>query len=117
MMKEEKRTIYISASANEILTDYLEDRGYAITRIGASDCVSAPVSDHPDMFMCKFGADNGRIVMWSDIEAVDAAGLRSEVKIYVSGMPVTQAYADEIEADHYCEDARDTIDYAESLVS
>ncbi len=74
MMKEEKRTIYISASANEILTDYLEDRGYAITRIGASDCVSVPVSDHPDMFMCKFGADNGRIVMWSDIEAVDAAG-------------------------------------------
>ena len=41
MMKEEKRTIYISASANEILTDYFEDRGYAITRIGASDCVSA----------------------------------------------------------------------------
>lgn len=51
------------------------------------------------------------------IEAVDAAGLRSEVKIYVSGMPVTQAFADEIGADHYCEDARDTIDYVESLVS
>lgn len=51
------------------------------------------------------------------IEAVDAPGLRSEVKIYVSGMPVTQAYADEIGADHYCEDARDTIDYVESPVS
>lgn len=51
------------------------------------------------------------------IEAVDAAGLRDDVKIYVSGLPVTQAYADEIGADHYCEDARDTIDYVESLAN
>ncbi len=51
------------------------------------------------------------------IKAVEAAGLRQDVKIYVSGLPVTQEYADEIGADHYCEDARDTIEYAESLVS
>ena len=51
------------------------------------------------------------------IEAVDAAGLRETTKIYVSGLPVTQEYADEIGADHYCEDARDTLDYVESLVA
>lgn len=51
------------------------------------------------------------------IEAVEAAGLRDSVKIYVSGLPVTQEYADEIHADHYCEDARDTVEYVESLVS
>ena len=49
------------------------------------------------------------------IEAVEAAGLRQDVKIYVSGLPVTQEFADEIGADHYCEDARDTIEYVESL--
>ena len=50
------------------------------------------------------------------IETIDAAGLHDDVKIYVSGLPVTQAYADEIGADHYCEDARDTIDYVKSLI-
>lgn len=50
------------------------------------------------------------------IEAVENAGLRDSVKIYVSGLPVTQEYADEIGADHYCEDARDTIAYVESLI-
>lgn len=50
------------------------------------------------------------------IEAIEAAGLRDAVKIYVSGLPVTQDFADEIGADHYCEDARDTIEYVESLI-
>lgn len=50
------------------------------------------------------------------IEAIDAAGLHDDVKVYVSGLPVTQAYANEIGADHYCEDARDTIDYVKSLI-
>jgi len=51
------------------------------------------------------------------IEAIEEAGLRDDVKVYVSGLPVTQEYADEIGADHYCEDARDTVDYVESLIS
>ena len=71
-MNEKKRTIYISASANEALTDYLEDRGYALMRVGAANCVSAPVSAHPDMFMCKLGADDGRLIMWSDTELIDS---------------------------------------------
>ena len=49
------------------------------------------------------------------IEAIEAAGLRDDVKIYVSGLPVTQEFADEIGADHYCEDARDTIEYVKSI--
>ena len=51
------------------------------------------------------------------IEAVECAGLRDSVKIYVSGLPVTREYASEIGADHYCEDARDTVEYVESLVA
>ena len=71
MMNENKRTIYISASADDILINYLVDNGYTPMRVGTSDCVSAPVSDHPDMFMCKLGADTGPVVMWSDAELND----------------------------------------------
>ena len=51
------------------------------------------------------------------IEAIEAAHLRDGLKIYVSGLPVTQEFADEIGADHYCEDARDTIEYVESIAA
>lgn len=50
------------------------------------------------------------------IEALDRAGLRESTKVYVSGLPVTQEFADSIGADHYCEDARDTIEYVTSIV-
>lgn len=39
------------------------------------------------------------------IHAIKEAGLRDQVKIAVGGAPVTQAYADEIGADLYTEDA------------
>ncbi len=39
------------------------------------------------------------------IDAVEEAGLRDSVKISIGGAPVTQAYADEVGADFYTEDA------------
>ena len=39
------------------------------------------------------------------IEAVEAAGLRDQVKIMVGGAPVNQAFADEVGADAYTENA------------
>ena len=70
-MSKKPRIIYVSASADDILIDYLLESGYSPLRVGASDCVSAPVSDHPDMFMCKLGADSGPVVMWSDAKLND----------------------------------------------
>lgn len=39
------------------------------------------------------------------VEAIEAAGLRDQVKIMIGGAPVTQEYADEIGADAYTPDA------------
>lgn len=50
------------------------------------------------------------------IDALEQAGLRDSVKVYVSGLPVTQEFADEAGADHYCEDARDTVEYVKSVM-
>jgi 5-methyltetrahydrofolate--homocysteine methyltransferase len=43
--------------------------------------------------------------MKTTIEAIKAAGLRTSVKIMVGGAPVTQRFAEEIEADAYARDA------------
>jgi corrinoid protein of di/trimethylamine methyltransferase len=50
------------------------------------------------------------------IEALKEAGLRDQVKVMVGGAPVTEAYAKEIGADGYAEDAISAVDMAFRLV-
>jgi len=50
------------------------------------------------------------------IEALKEAGLRDKVKVMIGGAPVTQDYADKIEADAWGEDAWDAVVKAKSLV-
>ncbi len=50
------------------------------------------------------------------VEALEAAGLRPQVKVLVGGAPVTQAWADEIGADGFGEDAIGAVDVARRLV-
>ena len=55
--------------------------------------------------------------MKSTIDALKGAGLRDNVKIMVGGAPLTDAYAEEIEADGYASDASRAVKLARSLVS
>jgi len=50
------------------------------------------------------------------IEAIEEAGLRTQVKIMVGGAPLTQEFADRIGADAYGEDARDAVEKAKTLL-
>ena len=50
------------------------------------------------------------------IDAIVAAGLRDTVKIMIGGAPVTQAFADEIGADGYSEDAASAAALAKKLL-
>jgi len=50
------------------------------------------------------------------IAALEAAGLRSAVKVMVGGAPVTQAWADEIGADGFAEDAVGAVRKARELL-
>jgi 5-methyltetrahydrofolate--homocysteine methyltransferase len=45
------------------------------------------------------------LVMKKNIEAMSAAGVRSQAKIIIGGAPVTQRFADEIGADGFAKDA------------
>lgn len=50
------------------------------------------------------------------IVGLKEAGLRDKVKVIIGGAPVTQAYADQIEADGYAPDAASAIDLAKDLL-
>lgn len=50
------------------------------------------------------------------IEGLKDAGLRGDVKVLIGGAPVTQAYADQIEADGYAPDAASGVDVARKLM-
>ena len=51
------------------------------------------------------------------IEALEAANLKSQVKVMIGGAPITQAYADEIRADGYAPDAAAAVDLAHNLLN
>jgi len=52
----------------------------------------------------------------SVIEALEKAGLRSQVKVMVGGAPVTRRWADEIGADGYAKDAMSAVALARELM-
>jgi len=50
------------------------------------------------------------------VDALEAAGIRGEVKVMIGGAPVTQKFSDEIGADGYAPDAASAVDLAKSLM-
>jgi 5-methyltetrahydrofolate--homocysteine methyltransferase len=55
--------------------------------------------------------------MKNTIDALTAAGLRDRIKIMVGGAPVTRAFAEEIGADGYGENASSAVSVARSLMA
>lgn len=57
------------------------------------------------------------VSMEKTIKAIEAAGLRSRVKIIVGGAPITEDYAQQIGADGYAADASQAVTLVKSLVN
>ena len=59
-----RRMIYISADCDSRLTEYLTKLGYEISCIRSEGIVAQPVSNHPDMFICRLGiAPDAEIIL------------------------------------------------------
>ncbi len=98
----------------------LTANGFQVTDIG--------VDKKPDEFVAAVKEVNADIVGASAlltttmlqqkklVEALEAAGLRDQVKVLVGGAPVTANFAKEIGADGYAEDAISAVDMAYRLV-
>ncbi len=99
----------------------LEGGGFEVIDIG--------VDVSPDQFLEAISEHSPNVVAMSalltttmpgmkdTIEALDAAGVRDQIKVMIGGAPVTQDYADEIGADGYAADAASAVDLTAELMS
>jgi corrinoid protein of di/trimethylamine methyltransferase len=98
----------------------LEGAGFEVVDLGvdipASRFVSAVQEARPHIVGISALLTTTMPAMKTTLEALDAAGLRSEVKVMVGGAPVTQRYADSIGADGYGDTATAAVDVARQLM-
>jgi corrinoid protein of di/trimethylamine methyltransferase len=104
-----------------LVTSMLEGGGFEVHDLGADVA--------PDRFIEAIREHNADIValsalltvtipaMRTTVEALRQAGVRDKVQVMVGGAPVTQAYADDIGADGYSENATAAVALARRLMS
>jgi len=99
----------------------LEGAGFAVVDLGVDvspEAFVAAVKEHkPQVLGMSSLLTTTMGSQKNVIEALEAAGLREQVKIMVGGAPVTQAFCDEIGADAYAADAASAADMAKAFVA
>ena len=98
----------------------MEGAGFEVIDLGVDvppeKFVEAVKTENPDIVGMSALLTITMQEMEEIIEAIEEAGLRTEVKIMVGGAPLTQEFADKIGADAYGEDARDAVEKAKTLL-
>lgn len=96
---------------------------------GGFEVIDLGVNVAPEQFVAAVKEKKAQIVamsalltttmpsMKSTIEALEAAGVRDQVKVLVGGAPITQRFADEIGADGYSENAPGAVTLARRALS
>ena len=105
-----------------LVTMMIEGAGFEVFDLGVDvppERFIEVMKENPD---CKIVALSALLTttmpsITNTIEAIKEAGLRDTVKIMIGGAPVTQAFADEIGADGYSEDAASAAELAKKLAA
>lgn len=100
----------------------IEAKGFEVTDLGVDVAPEQFVSfvqenDDVDIVCCSALLTTTMPEIAATIKAIEDAGLRDQVKVMIGGAPVTQAFADEIGADAYTDDAGAAAVRAVELVS
>jgi len=99
----------------------LEGAGFQVLDLGADvapEVFVAAVQEHnPGIIAMSALLTTTMGSMKTTIEALNAAGLRDQVKVMVGGAPITNSYAQQIGADGYAEDASRAARLAKSLLT
>jgi len=99
----------------------LEGAGYAVTDLGVDVAperfVEAVRDSPPDVLAMSALLSTTILGMKRTVEALQAAGLRGQVKVIVGGAPVTEEYARLVGADGYAADASQAAALVQSLMS
>jgi len=97
----------------------LEGAGFQVTDLGVDvspDKFIAAVKDGAQMIGMSAMLTTTMPNMKVTIDALAAAGVRDNVKIMIGGAPLTQAYAEQIGADGYSQDASSAVRKAKDLL-
>jgi 5-methyltetrahydrofolate--homocysteine methyltransferase len=98
----------------------LEGSGFEVIDLGTdvpADKIVAAVNEYnPDVVAMSALLTTTMAAQGDAIKALEAAGIRDKVKVIVGGAPITDAFAKEIGADGYSEDASGAADIAKTFV-
>jgi len=98
----------------------LEGTGFEVIDLGTdvtSDQIVDAVNEHsPDVVALSALLTTTMASQAEVIKALEAAGIRDKVKVIVGGAPITEAFAKDIGADGFSEDASGAADLAKSFV-
>jgi 5-methyltetrahydrofolate--homocysteine methyltransferase len=98
----------------------LEGAGYEIIDLGvdvpAEEFVKKAVELKPDIIGMSALLTTTMASMKTTLDALDSAGLRRNIKVIVGGAPVTEAYAQHIEADGFSPDASRAVNLVNDLL-
>jgi 5-methyltetrahydrofolate--homocysteine methyltransferase len=98
----------------------LEGAGYEIIDLGvdvpAEEFVKKAIELKPDVIGMSALLTTTMASMKTTLDALDAAGLRKNIKVIVGGAPVTDTYAQQIEADGFSPDASRAVNLVNELL-
>ena len=103
-----------------LVASMLEGCGFEVVNIGidvsADTFIQAIKENQPDILCMSALLTTTMGYMKEVIDALEAAGIRDQVKVMVGGAPVTQGFADEIGADGYSDNANSAVTVAKQLL-
>ena len=103
-----------------LVASMLEGCGFEVVNIGidvsADTFVDEIRKNQPDILCMSALLTTTMGYMKVVIDALEAAGLRQQVKVMVGGAPVSQAFANEIGADGYSDNANSAVTVAKQLM-
>jgi 5-methyltetrahydrofolate--homocysteine methyltransferase len=99
----------------------LEGAGYEIVDLGvdvpAEEFVKQATALKPDIVAMSALLTTTMPSMKTTIDALTAAGLRNHMQVIVGGAPVTESYAQQIEADGFSTDASRAVNVVHALLN
>jgi len=103
-----------------IVCSMLSAAGFKVVDVGCDVAIETFVEQvketKPDLLMLSALLTTTMPNQAKTIEALKEAGLRDGVKVMIGGAPTTRAWADEIGADGYAEDAIEAVNAAKGLL-
>jgi 5-methyltetrahydrofolate--homocysteine methyltransferase len=99
----------------------MEGAGFEIVDLGTNvppeKFVEAVQTNNPDLICMSALLTTTMPNMKATIEALNACGIRDQVKVMIGGAPVTESYAQQVGADGFAPDASRAVKIAKTLVS